>query len=278
MGRRPKKGLHYYPKDVDYYDDFKIMELMNQYGPIGQTIYDIILSIVYREGYYMEISPDKLAMMVMRIIGNRWVKHKDFVVQVVYYCADIGLLHKDLLQQNIITSAGIQRRYADVTARNKVDKEKYWLLDEMNQAVFSAPENNIKSSENVISVTEMQINDADIPQKKRKEKKSKGECGEPHTLAFGRFSNVSLTDDQYAELKTAFEQADDLIDKVSEYLENSTKDYKNHYALILKIARDDKWPRKKRQAPGPPAAPIAAIPMPDDIREKMGSFLKTLPE
>lgn len=277
MGRRPKKGLHYYPKDVDYYDDFKIMELMNQYGPIGQTIYDIILSIVYREGYYMEISPDKLAMMVMRIIGNRWVKHKDFVVQVVYYCADIGLLHKDLLRQNIITSAGIQRRYADVTARNKVNKEKYWLLDEMNQAMFSAPKNNIKSSENVISVTEMQINDTDIPQKKRKEKKSKGECGEPHTLAFGRFSNVILSANEYEELKNQFERAEDLINKVSEYLANSTKHYSNHYALLLKITREDKWPKRKHEVKQVPEEPIDAVPMPDDIRERIGSMFK-LPE
>ena len=39
MGRKPKTGLDYFPKDVDYYDDFNIMDLMNEYGPLGQTIY-----------------------------------------------------------------------------------------------------------------------------------------------------------------------------------------------------------------------------------------------
>lgn len=185
MGRRPKKGLHYFSKDVDYYDDFKIMDLMNEYGPVGQTIYDVILCIVYREGYYIEIPPDKLAMMVVRIIGNRWIKNKDFVLQVIYYCADIDLFSKSLLLRNIITSAGIQRRYADVTVRNKVNKEEYWLL-ENDQASFSASKNKIKSSESAVSATEMQINDTDIPQKKSKvnktkEKKSKGEESKEET-------------------------------------------------------------------------------------------------
>lgn len=35
MGRPIKAGLSYFPKDVDYYEDFKIMDLMNEYGPLG---------------------------------------------------------------------------------------------------------------------------------------------------------------------------------------------------------------------------------------------------
>ena len=31
MGRKVKTGLSYFSKDVDYYDDFKIMDLMNEY-------------------------------------------------------------------------------------------------------------------------------------------------------------------------------------------------------------------------------------------------------
>ena len=47
MGRKPKTGLDYFPKDVDYYDDFNIMDLMNEYGPLGQTIYDVVLCMIY---------------------------------------------------------------------------------------------------------------------------------------------------------------------------------------------------------------------------------------
>lgn len=42
-GRPPKQGLSYHGSDTDYYEDFKIMELLDRYGPLGQTIYDVIL-------------------------------------------------------------------------------------------------------------------------------------------------------------------------------------------------------------------------------------------
>lgn len=169
MGRRPKKGLDYFPKDVDYYDDFKVMDLMNEYGPLGQTIYDVVLCMVYHEGYFMEIpSMEHLAIKVIKTIGNRWIKKKDFVLQVIHYCADIGLFDKTLLNQNVITSAGIQRRYNEVTVRNKVDKSKYWLIDKNGQSLLNARKNPISVAEKPINVAEIQIDDAEIQQNKRK--------------------------------------------------------------------------------------------------------------
>lgn len=46
MGRgAPKKpGLTYYPKMLDFYEDDKIFDLLDEYGPLGVTIYDCILS------------------------------------------------------------------------------------------------------------------------------------------------------------------------------------------------------------------------------------------
>lgn len=172
MGRKPKTGLIYFSKDVDYYDDFKIMDLMNEYGPLGQTIYDVILCMVYHEGYYLEVpSMEQLAVKIIKTIGNRWVKKKDFVLQVVHYCADIGLFDKTLLNQNVITSVGIQRCYDSVTVRNKVNKTKYRLIDENGQPLLNAPKKAISATENAISATEMPINDADMQQKKSKENK-----------------------------------------------------------------------------------------------------------
>ena len=170
MGRKAKTGLSYFSKDVDYYDDFKIMDLMNESGPLGQTIYDVLLCMIYHEGYYLEVpSMEQLAVKIIKTIGNRWVKKKDFVLQVIYYCADIGLFDKTLLNQNIITSAGIQRRYDSVTVRNKVNKDKYRLIDKNGQPLLNAPQNPISATETTIFATEKTINDADIQQNKRKE-------------------------------------------------------------------------------------------------------------
>ena len=34
MARPPKTGLDYFPKDVDFYNDYKIMDLLEKYGQL----------------------------------------------------------------------------------------------------------------------------------------------------------------------------------------------------------------------------------------------------
>ena len=173
MGRKPKTGLDYFPKDVDYYDDFNIMDLMNEYGPLGQTIYDVVLCMIYHEGYYLEVPKmEQLAVKIIKTIGNRWVKKKDFVLQVIHYCAEIGLFDQDLLNQNVITSVGVQRRYKEVTVRNKVDRSKYWLIDENGQPLLNAPQNSISATEKDISATEKDISATEKQQKESKVNKN----------------------------------------------------------------------------------------------------------
>ena len=181
MGRPRKIGLDYFPKDVDFWDDYKIMDLLNEYGPFGICIYDIILCQVYKNGYYLEVPIDKLVSQIIRIIGNRWIKDKSLVLQVIQYCADIGLIDHALLQQSVITSVGIQRRYSEVTVRNKVDKSKYWLLEEEESqaALKSAHSESVSAAETGVFVTETKVNAEVIPQSKVKEskvKKSKVKC------------------------------------------------------------------------------------------------------
>ena len=95
------------------------------------------------------------------------------MLQVVRFCADIGLFDKTLLDQNVITSVGIQRRYSEVTVRNKVNKKKYWLLKESGQPLLNAPKKRISATEKAISVTEKTINDVEMQQIKEKERKEK---------------------------------------------------------------------------------------------------------
>ena len=174
MGRPAKTGLVYFPKDVDFYDDFKIMDLLNEYGPSGICVYEVILCMVYQNGYFIEVAQDKLALAVVRCIGGKWIK-KDFVLQVILYCADIGLFDHDLLRQGVITSAGIQKRYALVTVRNKVHKGKFWLLEKdlESKVVFSDAKNPVSDAETGVSVTKTQVSDAEMRQSKLKESKEK---------------------------------------------------------------------------------------------------------
>ena len=129
MARAVGNGLRYFPKDVDYYMDDRIMDLLDAYGPLGQTVYDVMLSMVYREGYYLEMAPDRLARQIIRWIGSQWVESREKVVEVLGFIAEVGLVDKALYRQGVITSAAIQRRYDEVAARRKTDRSKYWLLE-----------------------------------------------------------------------------------------------------------------------------------------------------
>lgn len=172
MPRPIKTGLSYFPKDVDFYNDYKIMDLLEMHGPAGVIIYDVILCEIYRSGYYLAAPMDRVASNIVRIIGSKWVQ-KRLVLQVILDCGDIGLFETTLLQHGVITSVGIQRRYATVTLRNKANKEKYWLIDENGQPLLNEPNFSVSATETHENVAETNINVADIPQKESKQNKTK---------------------------------------------------------------------------------------------------------
>lgn len=162
MGRGApnKKGLAYFPKMIDFYEDDKIFDLLDRYGPLGVTVYDCILCIVYKHGYYAEIPLDKLSKMIIKMIGNKWVKSQKAVVQVVHFCSEIGLLDDDLMTENIITSVGIQRRYYEIAVKRmkrQLYTDQYWLLGkaEDGEPLLNAPSKRTNSEEKRISSEEI---------------------------------------------------------------------------------------------------------------------------
>lgn len=180
-GAPNKQPLDYFPKVVNFYEDDKIFDLLDEYGPLGVTVYDCILTIVYSNGYFANLSKDKLSRMVIRKIGNKWIKSQKVVVQVIDYCADLGLFEKDLMLQDIITSVGIQKRYYKIAVKlmkRQLYSTDYWLLDENGEPVLKSPifpivseENRINSEENSHPSEEMQVKEKES---KRKEILYKG--------------------------------------------------------------------------------------------------------
>lgn len=62
---------------------------------------------------------------------------------------------------------------------------------------------------------------------------------------YGQYKNVLLTDEQLGKLKNELPVVhEDLIERLSEYMECSGKPYKNHYAVIKAWARKDANGRK----------------------------------
>lgn len=224
MARPAKKGLDYYPSDTNRRNDFKIMDLLNQYGPLGYTIYDFCLQYVYENGYFLDVPLQQVCLTLCRDIGAKWIKNKNLVGQVIDYCADIGLFDKDLLRQNVMTSVGIQRRYDSVTVRNKVDKSEFWLLGKENceAALINAPKNGISATETKVIATETEVSATNMTQikvNKIKEKEKKTDVF--ISLLLKDESDYQVTFSQLNNLKNIYTLIDvenELV-KMSKYFE-----------------------------------------------------------
>ena len=58
MARPIKKGLSYFPFDVDIFKEVKIRILMANYGANGVLLYIYLLTAVYNNGYYIKCNED----------------------------------------------------------------------------------------------------------------------------------------------------------------------------------------------------------------------------
>ena len=309
MARAVGNGLRYFPKDVDYYMDDRIMDLLDAYGPLGQTVYDVMLTMVYREGYYLEMSPDRLARQIIRWIGSQWVESREKVVEVLGFIAEVGLVDKALYRQGVITSAAIQRRYDEVAARRKTDRSKYWLLEaepaaetetiaaecvpnaadcapNAPSAVPSAAETPLFAAESAQSKEkETRGNKTKAKETKQKEssakereRKEKG-AGLPAprlppspAKRYGHYQNVLLPDDEYASLQSELGRSLPVyIDKLSAYMEAKGRDYPSHGATIRKWFTDDRLAGKVPRPPHQPSYDIGAF-------EQGGFDLPDLPD
>lgn len=173
MARPLKDGLEYFPLDIDLFDDDKILDLINEYGPLGEVVYLRILCLIYRNGYYYKFQTmDKLAARLIKSIGNKWVRDKQVILQIIPFLAECNLLSSELMQENVLTSVGIQRRYLNVAKRRLKGIQEYSLLRE---GLNNVPNTQVSDTETGVNATETQDNDANNATKESKEKESKAE-------------------------------------------------------------------------------------------------------
>lgn len=241
MGRGApnKPGLTYFPKMLDFYEDEKIFDLLDKFGPLGVTIYDCILCIVYKNGYYAEIPLDKLSRMITKMIGNKWVKNQKAVVQVVHFCSEIGLLDDDLMTKNIITSVGIQRRYYEIAVKRmkrQLYSKEYWLLEveENEKPLLNAPKNRITSEENKITSEENKITSKENQQKEKKIKEKDIYAFSDHELQMKFQLYLRVRENEYGPVSE--EEKNALI----EDLLSIASDVEEQKAIIRK-ATAGKW-------------------------------------
>jgi len=113
------------------FDDLKIVDLMDKYGPTGFTIYaSLLMKINNDRGYYTQMTPS-LAISIQRDIGSKWIS-REKVIEVINFLAQCDLISSSLLEKGVLTSVGIQRRYLDTKKKSRAvgySTEEHWLLD-----------------------------------------------------------------------------------------------------------------------------------------------------
>lgn len=136
MARPTKKGLDYFPLDVDFLSDLKVRRIIKACGKEAVHILVALLANIYRdEGYYV-LWDDDLAFLVADEVGTK----EGTVEELVRKAVQVKFFDKDIFDKySVLTSKGIQNRYILATKeRKKVELEfKYLLTNEVNRSNIS---------------------------------------------------------------------------------------------------------------------------------------------
>jgi hypothetical protein len=229
MGRDHKEGLDYFPVDVQFKDEVNLIRSEFHLSGVGLLL--VLWQKIYGErGYYTKMDSD-----VMLMFAERYSVGVNFVNEVIQACLRRGIFNREMYDKyQILTSKGIQERYADGTARRTFQKidGRYLLI--------TAPKNWVIVDGNAISVDRNAENECRNPQSRVEESRVY-----THSTAPGRGTkkNVILTDEQYRAICDAIPDADAYIDRFSERLAAKGYRYDDHYKAIM-----DWWAQDKGKA------------------------------
>lgn len=148
MARPIKKGLMYFPFDVDFFSDKKIKALKVRYNGDGVMFYLYMLTEIYREGYYIRWDEDSEDNAM-----NDLNLSEGFIKQVMAFFFSRSLLTSILVNEDtVITSPAIQRRYQEACKglKRQIDVNcEIWLLGTDETASFiKLTHNEDKSNKN----------------------------------------------------------------------------------------------------------------------------------
>ena len=125
MARPTKSGLEYFPLDVDFFEDEKVIAISREFGCKGEAVTLRLLCAVFRHGYFavwgdglkgkLLRSTPGLTTGLLEQIVNRLVQWDFF---------DARLFHS----AKVLTSKGIQRRYFTATKRRQTGENPAFLL------------------------------------------------------------------------------------------------------------------------------------------------------
>lgn len=127
-------GIEYFPFSVKMLRDKKLKLIKGEFGVNGILIFIYLLSLIYEEnGYFKKWSNDD-CILISEEIGCGCTHGT--VAETVKGCIRRSLFDNRMFTMfNIITSAGIQRRYIRAASQREEIQiiKEYWLLNDENR-------------------------------------------------------------------------------------------------------------------------------------------------
>ena len=257
-------GIPYFPLECQLNEKIQLLEA--EYGLKGFAVVVKLYQRIYgSHGYYCEWTTDVELLFSMQLGEGR-----NFVSEIVQRAIERDIFSKPLYDKyQILTSEGIQRRYFEaVSRRKKVEVEEAYLL---------VPATKVPANVDILGKNvDISSKNANIfEQRKEEERKEKERRGEERkeTRARGSFQNIFLTDGEYQKFSSAYENADEIIENLSNYKKRKRMlDNTADYAWLEKFAKDDgkRRPAKKDRYAQYLAEAKIGCPPPDDAKDEIG--------
>lgn len=151
MARPKKKALDYFPFDVDFFGDDKILPIAREFGIKGEIVAVKLLCAIYRNGYFAKWD-DKLRD---KLLGELPTVKESMLNDVVSRLARWGFFDKGLFDSaRVLTSHGIQKRYFEVVkrCRRQVESDKLPYLLVKSDDIVSYGGNEVNVGGNEVNV------------------------------------------------------------------------------------------------------------------------------
>lgn len=160
MARPRKQGLDYFPFDVDFFSDEKVVCIAGEYGLKGEITAIKLLCAIYRNGYFALWNETMKYKLLRELPGVSAELLDNIVSRLVRW----GFFDKGLFDSTgVLTSRGIQRRYFEASKRRVPNGSLPYILGFCDK----------KPTETWVSATETGVSSAETPQSKEKESKEK---------------------------------------------------------------------------------------------------------
>ena len=208
MARPIKTGIDYFPLDIDFLNDIKIRKVVRSVVTEAIGVIISILSNIYRDnGYFIHVDDDFYFLIAEEVNTTELIVEK-----VVNKLVDVDFFEANMFENHqILTSAGIQKRYVKACEKRKiVELDNEYLLtnfDNTNVKVVNNSINYSKSRINEVNSVNNSINDVRSTQSKVKESK-------------GKESKVNYTESSQSQLQSVLHFYQNNFGVLSNYIQS----------------------------------------------------------